>query len=68
MAAVIDRLVGGKMTPTGVLPKFPNHRNFVICCEYGDWSGFRTLEDCRKQYSELESYNRPQGYFWTEER
>lgn len=30
--------------------------NFVIVCNYGDWSGFRTLADCEKQFSELENY------------
>lgn len=42
--------------------------NFVIVCEYGDWSGFRTLKDCEKQFHELEEKGRPDGFFWVEER
>lgn len=29
--------------------------NFVITCNYGDWSGFRTLSECQAQFRELES-------------
>lgn len=30
------------------------HRTFLIICQYGDWSGFRTLAECQKQFPELE--------------
>jgi hypothetical protein len=43
------------------------HNNFVITCIYGDWSGFRTLVECEKQFSELE-YKRPDHYFEVVER
>lgn len=44
-----------------------NHNNFVITCIYGDWSGFRTLAECKKQFSELE-HTRPNYYFEVVER
>lgn len=61
-------LFRGKMTPTSTAPKRPLAANFVICCDYGDWSGFRTLADCEKQYPELEKAGKPDGYYWVEER
>jgi hypothetical protein len=65
-------LHNGTMQPTGTAPRFPDRVNFVICCERGDWSGFRTLQECQSQYKELEGYarsaNRPDGYYWVEER
>ncbi len=53
-------------------PVRPEHRNFVVCCHFGDWSGFRTLAECQAQYKELEDmasyHKRPDGYYWVEER
>ncbi len=60
-------LSGGKMVPQST-PKHPERDNFVIVCGYGDWSGFRTLADCQKQFPELESAGRPDGHYWVEER
>jgi len=65
---IVAMLLGGKMQETASLPKKPERANFVICCDYGDWSGFRTLAECQAQYRELESYNKPEGYYWVEER
>lgn len=39
--------------------------NFVIVCDHGDWSGFRTLAACLAQVME---YGRPVGYYRIEER
>ena len=64
---IIAILQGGKMT--AVSEPGPTMRsNFVICCNYGDWSGFRTLPECESQYRELEQSKRPDGFYWVEER
>ncbi len=42
----------------------PTQANFVIVCQYGDWSGFRTIAECLAQ----QMSPRPDGYFWIEER
>ncbi len=42
--------------------------NFVIVCEHGDWSGFRTLQGCINQFDELEASGRKDGYYWVVER
>ena len=34
-------------------PSTDKHANFLIVCDYGDWSGFRTLAECEKQIPEL---------------
>lgn len=34
-------------------PKNPKKPNFVIQWRGMDWSGFRTLEECEKQFDEL---------------
>lgn len=49
-------------------PLKPNSCNFVIVCKYGDWSGFRFLDECMKQFNELVNINRPDGFYWVEER
>lgn len=64
---VIYELVNGKMTKVAE-PLYTDRINFVICCFHGDWSGFRTLAECQKQFPELESKGRPDGYYWVEER
>lgn len=66
-------LQNGKMVKTEKTPIHPLKQNFLICCEYGDWSSFRTLEDCEKQIPELQqsiedSHGRDDGYYWIEER
>ena len=50
----IYALFNGKMTRLRE-PNFPNNANFVIVCDYGDWSGFRTLDQCVGQFDELEA-------------
>lgn len=65
---VVAILCGGKMVPTKTQPKRPTYNNFVIVCDYGDWSGFRTLAECQAQYAELEQAGRPDGYYRVEER
>lgn len=67
MNRVIARLINSKMTRV-LKPVNPSKRNFVIVCEYGDWSGFRTLAECESQYKELEKSGRPNGFYWVEER
>jgi hypothetical protein len=54
-----DRLIydmrDGVMTRTNAkITTTPNHRNFVIICGYGDWSGFCTLGECERRFPELE--------------
>ncbi len=44
----------GKMTKVAE-PRLPNNANFVITYNGRDWSGFRTLAECEKQFPELES-------------
>ena len=48
----------GKMARTAQkIQTSPEHRNFLIVhAKYGDWSGFRTLAECEKQFTELEGY------------
>ncbi len=49
----------GKFTRTkNPIRTTPKHRNFLIVhVQYGDWSGFRTLAECEKQFPELEAYH-----------
>ena len=35
--------------------RLPGHANFVITWNGMDWSGFRTLFECEKQFQEIES-------------
>ncbi len=65
---IVAMLFQGKMQATGTKPRLPERNNYVIVCERGDWSGFRTLADCQAQYAELEAKGRPDGFFWVEER
>jgi len=66
MAEVAYKAINGTFKTTA-LPRNPSKPNFVICCEYGDWSGFRTLAECESQYAEIEK-SRPDKTFWVEER
>ena len=64
-------LAKGKMLRTPAEHGNSDRRNFLIVCDYGDWSGFRTLADCVKQFPELEATGtrpRPEGFFMVVER
>lgn len=43
----------GRMTRVDS-PNLPQNRNFVIQYKEMDWSGFRTLQECKDQFGELE--------------
>jgi hypothetical protein len=54
---LIYDLIDGKLVRVGEPKGKPGqnfsaaHRdNFLIVCQYGDWSGFRTLDGCIKQF------------------
>ena len=53
-------------TPNKIITT-PEHNNFVITCILGDWSGFRTLAECEKQFSQLE-YQRGDNFYRVVER
>lgn len=63
----IYELINGHWEPTGAAPGQPTRPNFLIACEYGDWSGFRTLADCVKQIPRT-GKDVPAGFYWIEER
>lgn len=44
----------GKMTKIND-PQRPQNANFVIQWNGRDWSGFRTLAECERQFRELEA-------------
>lgn len=67
MARTVFALINGKMSILDK-PKNPEKANFVIVCDYGDWSGFRTLAECKKQFLELENKNKGNFYYRVEER
>lgn len=48
-------------------PRYPDRPNFVIVCDYGDWSGFRTLAQCLAQVP-TSWPQRALGFFRIEER
>ena len=62
----VFELVNGVWIGTGFV-RNPDAVNFVIVCDYGDWSGFRTLADCLKQIPESWP-NRRAGFYRIEER
>ncbi len=64
---VVYVLHKGKMTYMNNA-KNPEKVNFVIVCEYGDWSGFRTLGECQQQFDELEKNGKHDGFYWVVER
>lgn len=66
-SAIIYTLWNGRMMKIAE-PNRPDRSNFVIICEYGDWSGFRTLDECKRQFPELESQNRPNMFYKVVER
>jgi hypothetical protein len=51
---VIYRQECGKMKLVAH-PYLPNNANFVILWKGLDWSGFRTIAECVKQFPELEN-------------
>lgn len=71
---VIYQMQGGKMTLVNepISGYGGGRQNFVIVCDYGDWSGFRTLAACQHQFPELEQYvktgTRPDGFYRVVER
>jgi hypothetical protein len=64
----IYALKSGKMQMVQSPMCSPEKSNFVIVCELGDWSGFRTLEECERQFPELESKGKPDGFYSVVER
>ncbi len=58
---------GGKFVSV-LAPRARERCNFVIVCDYGDWSGFRTLAECEAQFDELLAYHRPDRFFTVVER
>lgn len=60
---VIHEYQNGKLHQVNK-PRRADSPIYVICCQYGDWSNFRTI-------AEIEDQNLPQredGFYWTEER
>lgn len=49
-------------------PARPDRANFVVVCPRGDWSRFMTLAQAKETAKTLAGLNRPDGYFWIEER
>jgi hypothetical protein len=68
---LIYTLFGETMTRVSE-PRNPEKCNFVIMCNNLDWSGFRTLAGCERQFAELEDkarrFHRPDGYYTVVER
>jgi hypothetical protein len=65
MRHITHKFINGRWQATTDLPQRILRANFVICCQYGDWSGFRTIEQCLAQQMDT---NRPDGFYWIEER
>lgn len=62
---VIYSTQNGKFVRTDYQPRWTDRPNFLIICNYGDWSGFRTLANCEKQLAEIEESvkdDRARGY------
>jgi len=68
----IYRLFKGRMQRVQDPLCDPARSNFLIVCDYGDWSGFRTLDACIAQFGELEKYAEdriyPHGFYRVVER
>lgn len=58
---------GWSLTQPAAVRGSPDLLNFLIVCDYGDWSGFRTLEECLAQTPSNWQNRRP-GFYWIEER
>ena len=66
---VVYELQKGKMVKVAEPSSRPEQTNFVIVCTYGDWSGFRTLAECERQFPELEGKHKLSGTdYWVEDR
>ena len=65
---VIFELLDGRMVKVGSPTGNPESANFLIVCDYGDWSGFRTLTECMRQFPELERNGRPNHFYQVVER
>ena len=48
-------IANGEVKCTGTVKCNKEKPNFVIICQYGDWSGFRTLAECVAQFDELKN-------------
>ncbi len=48
--------VNGKFisVPNQQIITTPQHRNFLIVCEYGDWSPFLTMAEVKERITQLE--------------
>jgi len=66
-ASTTHILLDGVWVERDIVSAHPDRLNFVIVCDYGDWSGFRTLADCLKQIPETWA-SRPRGFYRIEER
>ena len=64
---MIYELLNGKMVKVSE-PSMPERANFVIVCQWGDWSGFRPLAKCEEQFADLEAKGRPDGFYAVVER
>ena len=58
---------GSKMVKVAE-PRLPQNANFVITWREKDWSGFRTLAECVKQFPELEEHPNGCDVFMVVER
>jgi hypothetical protein len=65
---VIYSLLGGKMVREDAPIGSTEKTNFLIVCDYGDWSGFRTLAACEAQFASLEAKAKPDYFFQVVER
>lgn len=68
-----DRIIYRQFKGTMMMvdePKLPFNTNFVITWKGRDWSGFRTLENCVRQFPELSSecINQHDDFFAVVER
>jgi len=58
---VVYSCYNGKMFKSKEPKGNPDQANFVITYNDRDWSGFRTLAECEKQFPEIEKKN-PQNF------
>lgn len=64
---VLYMLLNGKWVATERNASNPTKANFVIVCNYGDWSGFRPLQECLDQIPERWGNYQP-GFYQIVER
>jgi hypothetical protein len=61
--------VGGRVVELNQPEGRTDLRNYLIVCEFGNWSGFRTLEECRPQFDRIvAARDRPDGFYRIVER